>query len=143
MTTHALMAVPVHLVARVGDLIAQDAAPSASANVGPADDGLVNGWSETDIRDHYRSSSENMQKFLVFLAAHADEEVDSDAAATEIGFQDWNGVAGMLGAAHRRASNHYGYEEPPWLQRWVIEEGRYRFKMPTIVARIVLDEAAK
>lgn len=75
-----------------------------------------------------------MQKFLVFLAEHADQEVESEAAAKSIGFQDWNGVAGMLGAAHRRAGDHYGLDEPPWDQRGVNDEGRYRFNMPAKVA---------
>lgn len=59
-----------------------------------------------------------MREFLVYLAEHADEEVTSDAAAEAVGLRDWNSIAGMLGAAQRRAGNHFGREYGPWRRRW-------------------------
>ena len=113
-------------------------APSSGTAKAP----LLHGWTEDTLREHYRDSSEKMRAFLVFLAEHADEEVTSHAAAQVVGYPDWNSIAGMLGAAGRRAKNHFGREHGPWNQRWASDD-QARLKMPREVAEIVLDEAQK
>jgi hypothetical protein len=137
---YVLMAVPAELVDQVARLIEGAAEDKPAKDTAPD---LLNGWTEETVREHYRASSENMQGFLVYLAQNADDEVTSDNAAKELGLQDWNSIAGVLGAAHRRAVNHYGLEEPPWKQRWTYDEGRRRFKMPPNIAAIILDEAGE
>jgi len=135
------MAVPQHLVQEVADLIANDGAAPAAP---PADDetDLVNGWTVKTLRAHYRDSSEKMRAFLVFLAQHADDEVTSHEAAKAVGYPDWNSIAGMLGAAQRRAGNHFGRDYGPWHRRWAADD-QARLKMPAAAAAVVLDEAEK
>ena len=134
-----LIAVPPHLVPAVTDLIANDGALPAGA---PTNATLIHGWTEDTLREHYRGSSEKMRAFLIFLGTHPGEEVTSHAAAQAVGYPDWNSIAGMLGAAGRRAKNHFGREHGPWNQRWASDD-QARLKMPREVAEIVLDEAQK
>jgi hypothetical protein len=130
-----LIAVPQHLVPAVAELIAND---SGAADVG--DGSLIHGWTDETLRQHYRDSSEKMRAFLVLLAEHASEEVTSYEAAEALGYRDWNSVAGMLGAAQRRAGNHFGRSYGPWNRRWAGDD-HARLKMPHDVAAIILDEA--
>jgi hypothetical protein len=136
MPNPVLIAVPPHLVPAVTDLIANDGEAKAT----PADVDLIHGWTEEMLRAHYRDSSEKMRAFLVYLAQNADEDVTSHDAAKAIGYPDWNSIAGMLGAAQRRAGNHFGREYGPWHRRWASDD-QARLKMPRPVADIVLDEA--
>lgn len=135
-----LIAVPAHLVQAVADLIANDGDATAAPSV-PAPE-LVNGWTETTLRRHFEQSSDKMKAFLLYLAKHADSEVDTDTVANAIGFPDWNSIAGMLGAAARRARNHYGREHGPWTRRWRAD-GRARLTMPAAAATVILDEAGE
>lgn len=137
MSNPILIAVPPHLVQSVAELIASDGVGATRAGA----ESLIHGWTDSTLRAHYRDSSENMRAFLVFLAEHADEEVTSHEAATAIGLVDWNSVAGMLGAAGRRAGNHFDRDQGPWHQRWASDD-QARMKMPDDVAAIVLDEAS-
>lgn len=139
MPNPVLIAVPPHLVPAVADLIANDGDTPASSDQSEPD--LINGWTESTLRQHYRDSSEKMRAFLVYLAENADQEVTSHAAAQAIGYPDWNSIAGMLGAAQRRAGNHFGREHGPWNRRWASEDDQARLKMPGAAAAIVLDEA--
>jgi hypothetical protein len=131
-----LIAVPPHLVPAVTAIIASD----GEHPVALGEDELVHGWTEKTLRQHYRDSSEKMRAFLVLLADEADAEVTSHTAAATLGYRDWNSIAGMLGAAQRRANNHFGRPEGPWKRRWA-GDGQARFTMPPDVAAIVLDEA--
>jgi hypothetical protein len=139
MANPILIAVPEHLVPQVARLIASDPGPEQPQS---SDDGLVNGWTEAKLRTHYGASSEKMRAFLVYLAEHSDREVQSHEAAKAIGFPDWNSVAGMLGAAQRRAKNHYGLKHGPWDRRWARDD-QVRLKMPAAAAAVILDEAAR
>jgi hypothetical protein len=142
MSNPILIAVPQHLVPAVADLIANDGRMLLTDPPVPdPDESLVNGWTEPDLRQHYIDSSEKMRAFLVFLAEHPDEEVTSEEAAAAIGYPDWNSIAGMLGAAQRRAGNHFGRSHGPWKRRWD-SEGIVQLRMPTDVAAVVLDEAS-
>jgi len=138
MSNPILIAVPPHLVQAVAELIANDGAVVAP----PTSAELVHGWTEETLRAHYRDSSEKMRAFLVLLAENADTEVNSPEAAKAIGYPDWNSIAGMLGAAGRRAKNHFDREHGPWNSRWGSDD-QVRLKMPSAAAAIVLDEAAK
>jgi len=135
MSDHVLIAVPLHLVQPVSELIAADGGPSRGS-----EQELINGWTALQLRQHYADSSEKMRAFLVFLAEHADQEVTSHAAAQAVGYPDWNSIAGMLGAAQRRAGNHFGRDYGPWSRRWASDD-QARLKMPANVAKVVLDEA--
>jgi hypothetical protein len=132
-----LIAVPPHLVPAVTELIANDDFEPVDA---ARSINLVNGWTETELRQHYRDSSENMRAFLVYLAQRADVDVSTHDSATAVGLKDWNAVAGMLGAAQRRAGNRYGRDSGPWYQR-TQANGQELLKMPGVAAAIVLDEA--
>ncbi len=134
-----LIAVPPHLVPAVTELIANDG-QSETVLTSRSNGSLLHGWTDETLRQHYRDSSENMRAFLVLLAQRADDEVTSHEAARAIGFPDWNSVAGMLGAAQRRAGNHFGRKYGPWNRRWASDD-QARLKMPGNVAAIVLDEA--
>jgi hypothetical protein len=136
-----LIAVPPHLVPAVTELLAGDNGPPGRPGLFSAA-GPLNGWTEEALRQHYRDSSPKMQAFFRFLAEHADEEVTSHEAAEAIGYPDWNSIAGMLGAAARRAANHYGLQESPWVQRWA-NDGQARFTMPRDLAAVILDEAGE
>jgi hypothetical protein len=131
-----LIAVPQHLVPAVAELIATDGAST------PASSELVNGWTEDTLRQHYRDSSEKMRGFLVLLANSGGQEVTSEKAAQALCYPDWNSIAGMLGAAQRRARNRFGLDYGPWHRRWATD-GHARLKMPAEAAAVVLDEAAK
>jgi hypothetical protein len=133
-----LIAVPPHLVPAVTELIANDGEHPDGTSANAVD--LINGWTEEKLRQHYRDSSEKMRAFLVYLAEHADAEVTSHEAAQAIGSKDWNAIAGMLGAAQRRAKNHFGREYGPWNRRWASDD-QARLRMPGAVAAIILDEA--
>jgi hypothetical protein len=137
-----LIAVPPHLVPAVVELIAND---GGTAESGTADlttsEALIHGWTEDTLRAHYLDSSPKMQAFLRYLAQNADHEVTSHSAAEAIGYRDWNSIAGMLGAAGRRAKNHFGREQGPWQLRSA-RDGQARLKMPNDVARIILELAA-
>jgi hypothetical protein len=133
-----LIAVPQHLVPAVAELIATD---GASAGTDASGD-LVNGWVEDTLRQHYRDSSEKMRGFLVLLANSGGQEVTSEEAARALGYPDWNSIAGMLGAAQRRARNRFGLDYGPWHRRWA-QDGHARLKMPAEAGAVVLDEAAK
>lgn len=138
-----LIAVPPHLVPAVVELIASDgdAASSSTAETATAE-ALLHGWTEDTLRAHYVDSSPKMRAFLVYLAQNADRELTSHDAAKAIGSRDWNSIAGMLGAAARRAKNHFGREKGPWHLRWA-SDGQARLKMPSDVAQILLEEASK
>lgn len=140
MSNHVLIAVPPHLAQAVADLIANDGVVPPRVAQADRKQVLINGWNESDLRQHYRDSSEKMRAFLVYLADHAGEEVTSHGAARAVGYRDWNSIAGMLGAAQRRARNHFGHESGPWSRRWNAED-QAQLKMPRDVAAIVLDEA--
>jgi hypothetical protein len=138
MPNPVLIAVPPHLVPAVTDIIANDGAADMPAfNEGS----LIHGWTKETLRQHFRDSSEKMQAFLVYLAEHAGEEVTSEDAAVAVGYPDWNSIAGMLGAAQRRAGNHFGQAHGPWNRRWA-GDGHARLKMPGDVAATILDEAS-
>ena len=142
MSTFVLIGVPPHLVPAVTALITNDSAEAVSP-AGATDEGaLVNGWTEETLRQHFRDSSEKMQRFLVWLAQHADEEVTSHDAAEAIDSPGWNSIAGMLGAAQRRAKNHFGHDDAPWRRRWGRDD-QAKLTMPPDVAGIVLDEASE
>ena len=134
MANHILIAVPPHLVQAVADLISNDGVVDSTPT------SLIHDWTEKDLRQHYRESSEKMRAFMVYLAENAGSEVTSPDAADAIGYPDWNSIAGMLGAAGHRASNNFGRSDGPWNRRWD-GENRAHFKMPDEVAAIVLDEA--
>lgn len=129
---------------QIADFLEQEDA-ATPGGVGPgavearADD-LMNGWTEQALRQHYRDSSQKMRAFLVYLAEHADKEVTTHAAAQAVGSKDWNSIAGMLGAAQRRAKNHFGRESGPWSRRWAADD-QARLRMPARVAQVVLSEA--
>lgn len=138
-----LIAVPQHLVPAVAELIASDGATANSTATGATTPNpLIHGWTEDTLRAHYSDSSPKMQAFLVHLAHNADREITSDDAAKAINYPDWNSIAGMLGAATRRAKNHFGRDKGPWhLRRG--RDDHVRLKMPSDVARIILEEASK
>lgn len=48
----------------------------------------------------------------------------------------------MLGAAQRRAGNHFDVQYGPWRRRWA-DDDQARLKMPEDVADIILDEARR
>src|SRR5438094_419801 len=48
-------------------------------------------------------------------------------------------IPARLGAAQRRAGNHFGRRWGPWNRRW--SNGQQRLKMPGAAALIILDEA--
>jgi hypothetical protein len=133
-----LIAVPPHLVPAVTAIIANDGAISDGES--SVEDALLHGWTAEMLRQHYRDSSEKMRDFLALLARSADQEITSDEAAGALGYPDWNSIAGMLGAAQRRARNHFGRDHGPWYRRWT-PDGRARLKMPKRVATVILDEA--
>jgi hypothetical protein len=133
-----LIAVPQHLVPAVAELIATDGASAATDQSAE----LVNGWAEDALRRHYRDSSEKMRGFLVLLANSGGQEVTSEEAARALGYPDWNSIAGMLGAAQRRARNRFGLDYGPWNRRWA-PDGHARLKMPAEASAVVLDEAAR
>jgi hypothetical protein len=142
MSNPILIAVPPHLVQAVAELIANDGV-AAGARTAPAASSpeLANGWTADQLRQHYRDSSEKMRAFLLFLAQHAGEEVTSHEAAQAVGYPGWNSIAGMLGAAQRRAKNHFGRDDGPWFRRWGADD-QARLKMPAETAQVVLAEAA-
>jgi hypothetical protein len=144
MPQYVLVAVPSHLASAVAELIATDdlrASQSGEASPTPTDaTRLINGWTEEALRAHYRASSHGMRGFLRYLASRAGDEVTSAEAARAVGYADWNGIAGMLGAAQRRAKNHYGMLDGPWDRRWD-DNGQARLTMPADVADIVINEA--
>ena len=80
---YVLMAVPAELVDQVGKLIEAAASKNGRPKSVDASSEFVNGWTEVLLREHYRSSSENMQAFLVCLAQNAGAEVSSEDAAEE------------------------------------------------------------
>lgn len=138
MPSPILIAVPPHLVPAVTEIIANDGM-GYDANGTDAHD-LLYGWTPETLRQHYRDSSEKMRGFLLLLARSAGEEITSDEAAESLGYPDWNSVAGMLGAAQRRARNHFGRDAGPWYRR-SSSRGHARLKMPQAVASVILDEA--
>jgi hypothetical protein len=51
------------------------------------------------------------KRFLRFLAERPGVEVTADVAAEAIGLADWNALAGVLGAAGRRAGNRTPFRD--------------------------------
>jgi hypothetical protein len=145
MPQYVLIAVPPHLATAVAELIARDGEFNDQV-VAPPDRSpthLIHGWTEGNLREHYRASSPKMRAFLVCLASRAGQEVTSHEAAQAVGYNDWNGIAGMLGAAQRRAKNHYSMKYGPWDRHWDTTDDQVRLTMPADVAAIILDEAKR
>jgi hypothetical protein len=146
MSQYVLVAVPPHLATAVAELIARDGTldgPIATPSLDASPTDLIHGWTEANLREHFRASSPKMRAFLVFLASHAGEEVTSHEAAQAVGYKDWNGISGMLGAAARRAKNHYGMKYGPWDRHWDSSDDQVRLTMPKDVAEILLAEARR
>ncbi len=96
-------------------------------------------WDEESLRRFYKESSPNMQVFLRLLAERWPETVTSTEAGKDLpkGAQS---VAGMLGAAARRAWNHHD-RVLPWESWWQPTDDRGGtetvFKMPEEVAKLI------
>lgn len=118
--------------------------PSNGDEGGPPDDygDVEEGqepWDQTSLRRFYRESSSNMQTFLRSLAEQSPGTLTSTEAGKDLpkGAQS---VAGMLGAAGRRAANRHGRGFPwaAWAQPTDDHGGSETvFKMPEGVAKVI------
>jgi hypothetical protein len=102
---------------RVQEVYALLAAPASQSNAELHSD--ATGWTEELVEQLFRESADPMQDMLKLLAEAGGNERSTNEIATALGLPNGaRSVAGMTGAAARRANSRYGMSALPWTTRW-------------------------
>lgn len=81
---------------------------------------VVSGWTKERVRKFVTGgNSSRLHDALIIVAEAGDEGITTDELGDALQYERGaQAVAGMLGAAHRRARNKLGMKEPLWQKEW-------------------------